>query len=148
MAERNLPIAFVANSREMVLENGSRVIEILSPRVGWYFLAPAEPSAATGFLLPYKQQGDEVRPGEMICRIRTLTRERISRYRWIPFFRTVVQDYIITSPAHGILAERIVERERIVLREFPNLGNREFPVLEDAIPVEYGEVLFTLLPIV
>lgn len=146
MAEENLPVAVVANFREIVRTDGRRVIEILSPRIGWYYLAPEKPNVA-GFLLPYKQMGHEVRPGEMICRIRTLTRERVSRRRWIPFYRTVAQDYVITSPVHGILYERSVEEGRITTKKMPALGRGDFQTLEDAIPVEYGEVLYTLLPI-
>lgn len=147
MAKRLFPIAIEAIVREAVHGDGRILLEILSPRVGWYYLSPEKPDAVTGFVTPYNQVGQEVRPGEIICRIRTLTRERRVKWRWLPFFRTVVQDFSVTSPVRGVLCERTVEREHVKVRTVASLGNREYSTLTVPIPVEYGEILLTLHPI-
>lgn len=140
MTRINLPVVLEGISTN-ILRGGQRFYEIRSPHVGYYYPAP-EVGDRRGFLLPYKQTGGAVQAGEVLCRIRALTHKRIGR--WTPNFEIVVQDYVVTSPVHGILRTRCAEDIWWANEKVPSLGNQEFAVMHDGFSVEYHELLFVL----
>ncbi len=108
----------IAERGELIQTEERGKFNVLSTRVGGYYLAP--PDSTKSPYTPYVQTGNIVKAGEALCRI-----------------RAGGQDYVITAPMTGVVDRRIAEEKHLVKQS-------ELETLEEGFGVGYHEPLFTL----